>query len=141
MIDVENLVFTKIRSAIKSEYPDMLVSSETLDVPASFPCACIVEEDNSIYRNSQVFTGSENHVNLMYSVNVYTNNVSGKKSEAKKIIDIIDNAFRGIGFNRTMKNPIPNRDSSIYRITARYEGIVANGQTIGEDTIYQVYGR
>lgn len=141
MIDVENLVITKIRSQLKSAYPTILITSEIVDIPSSFPCVCIQESDNYTYKKSKDSAGAEHHANLMYSVNVYSNKEQGKKAECKEIFNVVDNAFMGIGFNRIMKNPIPNKDASIYRITGRYEGIVAEGQQIGADTIYQVYGR
>ena len=90
---------------------------------------------------SSITSSPETSENLMYSVNVYSNKEQGKKAECKEIFNVVDNAFMSIGFNRIMKNPIPNKDASIYRITGRYEGIVAEGQQIGADTIYQVYGR
>ncbi|MCQ2544313.1 MAG: hypothetical protein MJ126_09135 [Lachnospiraceae bacterium] len=141
MIDVENLVITKIREQVKTIYPDVAITSKITDVPSSFPCISIQEEDNSIYAKSQDATGAEYHAKVMYSVNVYSNKEQGNKAEAKDLMSVVDNAFRNIGFNRTMKSPVPNRDVSIYRITARYEAIVAESQEIGDDTVYQVYGR
>ena len=66
----------------------------------------------------------ESAVSLMYEVNVYTNSVGYKKSEAKDIMETIDNEFSKMGFTRTMCNPVSNlQDATIYRIVARYEGI------------------
>ena len=46
-------------------------------------------------------TNIENAVTLMYSVNVYTNTVGYKKSEAKEIMATVDDEFTKLGFART----------------------------------------
>lgn len=145
MIDVENLVFTTIRNKLKTEYTNIQVTGEYVEVPASFPSVSIEQSDNAVYKNTQDAQGVEHHASLMYSVNVYSNKQSGKKSEAKGIMSVVDTAFKSIGFTRTMSNPIPNKDSSIYRITARYEAIVDEGMLSSSGsaitTTYRVYGK
>ena len=81
----------------------------------------------------------EHHTRVLYEVNVYSNKTSGAKSEAKKILEIVDSSFQNMKFTRTFKQPIPNADKTIYRIVARYEAVIAEYQTIGEDKVYQVY--
>ena len=61
----------------------------------------------------------------MYSVNVYTNTVGYKKTEAKDIMETVDEEFTKLGFARTMCNPVSNlQDATIYRIVARYQASV-----------------
>lgn len=144
MIDIENKVFNElanaVRSEFKTEYPNLTVVGEYIDVPPSFPCVTIVEDDNYVYLKSQDDVGIEHHVNVMYSVNIYTNNVNGKKALAKSIADVIDNKMQNLKFTRRMRNQIPNQDRSIYRITMRYSAIVENAR-IDEDgnLTYQIY--
>ena len=66
----------------------------------------------------------------MYEVNVYSNKTSGKKSECKEIIAVIDDILLGLGFTRTMKNPVSMDDATIYRMVTRYTAIVSTNQTI-----------
>ena len=142
MIDVENLVVDTISKALKaSAYSSTLLVSEYTDTPSSFPCVSIIEADNSVYSRTQDNDLKEHHINVMYEVNVYSNKTSGKKTEAKKILNIVDTAFQNIKFTRTFKNSVPNKDKSIYRIVARYEAVIGEEQTIGSDKIYQVYRR
>ena len=140
MIDVENLVIDTISKAIKaSAYSTTLVVSEYTDTPSSFPCVSVIEMDNYTYRNSQDNDLKEHHTNVMYEVNVYSNKESKSKSEAKAILEIVDTAFQNIKFTRTVKQAIPNRDKSIYRIVARYEAVIGEEQTINGNKVYQVY--
>ena len=111
-------------SALREIFPDSFVSGEYTDVPAKFPAVTIVEEDNSIVQRMRT-TNIENAVNLMYSANVYTNTVGYKKSEAKDIMETVDEEFTKLGFARTLCNPVANlQDATIYRMVARYEATV-----------------
>lgn len=141
MIDVENLVIDTITKAIHSEtgYSDTLVVSDYTDSPSSFPCVSIIEADNYTLRRTQDDDLKEHHTNVMYEVNVYSNKANKSKTEAKKLMNIVDNAFQNIKFTRTFKQAIPNKDKTIYRIAARYTAIIGEAQTIGDDTVYQVY--
>lgn len=139
MIDIENIVFNTVANSILEKFPSASIYSESVEAPSSFPCVCIVEEDNYTYRDSQDTSLIENHSNLMYSVNVYSNKKNGKKTEAKKILDLVDETMQGMKFTRILKSPMPNVDRSIYRISARYTTVVARGKEINENIVFQMY--
>ena len=142
MIDVENLVIDTISKALKaSAYSSTLVVSDYTDTPSSFPCVSVIEMDNYTYRRTQDNDLKEHHTSVMYEVNVYSNKSSGSKSEAKKIMEIVDTAFQNMKFTRTVKQAIPNKDKTIYRIVARYEAVIGEGKVIDKNTVYQVYRR
>lgn len=144
MIDIENVVFDKVAKAVRTQfataYPKIKVYGEYVAVPAEFPCVNIVEDNNETYQRSITLDNLENHAQVVYSVAVYTND-NKKKQSAKTIIKYIDEQFRNMGFVRTMVSQIPNQDRTIYRIVARYSGVVDKGHTVGNNTIYKVYGR
>lgn len=124
MIDVESFLFNQIAGILRFQY-NVYVSGEYVDSPAKFPAVTIVEINNGLYQKMRTAAPNlENAVSLTYEVNVYTNSIGYKKSEAKKILETIDNEFSNMGFTRTMCNPVSNlQDATIYRIVARYEGI------------------
>ena len=128
MIDIESFLFSRIAGVLRTSYEGIFVSGEYVDSPAKFPSVTIVESDNSVLQKMMTIAPNlENAVSLMYEVNVYTNSVGYKKSEAKDIMETIDNEFSKMGFTRTMCNPVSNlQDATIYRIVARYEGIADN---------------
>ena len=56
---------------------------------------------------------------------------SGKKTECKAIIALIDSKMEALGFTRTLMNPVPNEeDATVYRMVARYGAIVSKNKTI-----------
>ena len=131
MINIESEVFEIVAKAIRFEYPDAYVVGEYVKSPSQFPCVSIVEIDNVAYDRTQSSLSIENHANITYEVNIYSNKSSGKKSECKAIASLIDNEFATLGFSRTMLQPIPNLDdATIYRMTGRYRGVVSKEKVI-----------
>jgi hypothetical protein len=131
MIDIENDVFSAIATDLRAEYPSIYVVGEYVKTPSKFPCVSIIEMDNQSYRNTEDSASSENHVSVMYEVNIYSNKTAGKKMECKVIASLIDERMLALGFARTMLQPIPNLDdSTIYRIVGRYSAIVSQGKEI-----------
>lgn len=130
MIDVENEIFNIVARAIRDVYPDIYISGEYVKSPSTFPAVAIVEMDNTVYVKTQT-NEVENHAELMYEVNIYSNKTSGKKSECKDIASLIDNEMAALGFSRTMLQPIPNMDdATIYRMTGRYRAVVSKDKLI-----------
>ena len=126
MIDIENTVFNTVATKVRGQYPDIYMTGEYVKSPSSFPAASLVEMDNAT-RTDTVDSGSnENHANVMYEVNVYSNKTTGKKSECKEIIALIDEEMLAMGFERVTLTPVPNmNDSTIYRMVGRYRATVS----------------
>ena len=136
MIDIENDVFSYIASALRGEYPGIYVVGEYIAGPSSFPAVTVVEANN-VVRRSMRADRIENAADVTYDVNVYSNKVSGKKTEAKQIADFIDGLMEAKGFTRTLRQQVPNfMDASIFRMTIRYEATVGREKD-GSYLIYQ----
>lgn len=131
MIDIENQVFTKVVTAIKVDYPTIAAYGETVAAPAVFPAVTIEEADNHVYEKTQSSDHIENHAGLMYEINVYSNLATGKKSQCKSIMKLIDAEMSELGFTRTMSGSVKNlNDVTIYRMVSRYKGIVSTDEKI-----------
>ena len=126
MIDIESQVFDRVVKRVREQFPDIFMTGEYVSSPPSFPASSLVEMDNST-RESTIDSGSnENHANVMYEVNVYSNKTTGKKSECKAIIALIDKEMTAMGFVRVSLTPVPNEyDSTIFRMVGRYRAAVS----------------
>lgn len=130
MIDIEPEVFDDVSKAVRNEYPNVYMTGEYVRVPPSFPCVSLIEADNQIYRNTRDSGHIENHVQVIYEVNVYSNKTKWKKTECKAIISLIDSRMESLGFTRTILTPVPNEQDGIYRMVGRYRAIVSRDKTI-----------
>lgn len=131
MIDVEIDVFNKVYNAILAEYPSAYITGEYVRMPESFPHVSLIEMSNTVYERASALSKIENAVRVMYEANIYSNLVTGKKSQCKAILAILDSEMEDMGFIRTQAQPTPNlEDATIYRIVARYERIIANNEEV-----------
>ena len=138
-MEIENLVFDTVATALRAEYTGIFVTGETINAPSVFPAASISEMDSSTYLKTM--TGlKENHSTFMYQADVYSNLPYGRKKQCKDIMNTIDAQMLAMGFIRLGKSPlaIPSGDTTVYRMVARYKGIA--GVSIDAKAI-QIYGR
>ena len=127
MIDIENQVYSKIRTELLLTYPQINMPQAYTPQVTTFPCV-IVEEKTNLPNVSTITTHStENYSDLMYEINIYTNSTT-KKTDAKAIRNIINDIMMNyFGMERNYCSNIPNLvDSSIYRIVLRYTCKVDN---------------
>lgn len=156
MVDIENQIFSIVSQALdlrffevidymnenypglNNKYPSssvnlndpVFVTGEYVDSPTKFPAVSIIQIDDSVYRKMMT-NRIENHTKMTFEVNCYSNLAGYKKAEAKALMNIVDEEFSRLGFVRTMRSPAPNiLDATIYRIVARYEGVIENATHI-----------
>ena len=131
MIDIENEVFNRVATRVREQFPDIFMVGEYVSSPSSFPAVSLMEMDNSILESTVDSGSNENHANVMYEVNVYSNKTAGKKTECKAIMALIDEEMTAMGFVRSTLTPVPNEyDSTIYRMVGRYRAAVSTDHKI-----------
>lgn len=124
MIDYEREIYTHVVERVQALHGNVEFSGIDERLPSKFPFVSLVEADNAT-RTDTIDSGSfENHVNVMYEVNVYSNKSGGRKAECRAILATIDETFVRMGFARTMRNPVSMDDATIYRMAARYTAAI-----------------
>lgn len=136
MIDIENYIFDNISKELRNQFQNIFVKSEYVKNVSEFPCVFINEKTNAVVQETSDEI-IENHVNLMYQIDIFSNLTSGKKAECKRILKVVDDKMVEMGFVRILCEPIENlEDATIYRITARYSAIVGR-EINGVNQIYR----
>lgn len=120
MIDVENKIYSPIRTALVNAYDGIFVTSEPTATSAKFPAVSIVQQDNYMSINHLDNSGTERFATIMFQVDVYSNKASGRKSQCKEIMNVIDTMLYGMNFTRLSLTPVPMANEGYYRLTARY---------------------
>ena len=124
MIDIENELYTELASILYTEFPGIFVTGEVVVKPPSFPTVSIIEQSNTTLTTTLTQKLEENHAIVMYQIEVFSNKVTGKKSECKAILSVIDKIMQEFNFTRGFSNPVINfADTNIYRIVTRYQAI------------------
>ena len=120
MIDLENIIYTKVANIVRERHPGVFVSGELDLNPAKFPCVYIEEADNYVLEKTSDNKTIENHAVLMYEINVFSNKTVGRKSEAKAIFSTVNDAFEEMGFTRQTIQPLNADHATKYRMVGRY---------------------
>lgn len=144
MIDIETAVFDRVRNALReaflSDYPDLTVLSNRPEVHQKFPCVILKQDDNAAYTKAQTASTEEEFAEVMFTLEVYTSNISGADTLAKKIGDVADRELSKLYFTRSFFREIPNADRKLRRYTGRYRAIVRKYTVNGVDK-YLLYRR
>ena len=123
MIDKENEVFTRVREQILEDFPTAAVDSSYQAVPSGFPHVSFYMSDAFTPQEQLDTAALPKFVSMTFEAQVYSNKDFGKKEEAKKIMRIIVDQMARMNFRLIICTPVQNlQDSSIYRLTARFEG-------------------
>lgn len=131
MIDVENQVYTAVATTLRNRFNKIYVTGTYTPKPPRFPCVFFMETDNSTWMDSADSDSLENHVSVTYTADIYSVKQTGAKSECKKIASVVDEVMGRLGFERTSFGRTPNElDSTVYRITIMYEGIVSKDEVV-----------
>ena len=130
MIDVESQVYTKVANALLAAYPGILVTSRTIFEPAEYPCVCIEQTDSYALARTRDSASTQNHMEIAYTVNVFSNMPNTAKSEAKAIMNLVDETMTDLGFTVMGIVPMAMSEAQKYRLTARYRAVVGKDETI-----------
>lgn len=129
MIDYEVDIYDEVVQRVREVFPKgkLEISADTIKKPAKLPYMSIEEINNYTDERSMTADDGDKFAVVTYDVNVYTNDISGKKLHAKRILAVADEAFVSLNFRRVQKDITPNlSDATVYRITARYRAIVGD---------------
>lgn len=132
MIDIEAKVYSPIATALKAAYSNIFVTSEPTPISEKPLVVGIVQMDNYMSINRMDNSGRERFSTLMFQVDVYSNKQTGKKSQCKEVMNVVDKMMFDMNFTRLSLTPIPSPETGYYRYTARYRA-----ETDGE-TLYRL---
>lgn len=126
MIDYANEVFTTVARAVRDNHTGATVMGEYTRKPAKFPTVTVDEISNVMVGWLEDSSNEEKFAGVTYRIQVFSNNSSRKKSEAREIFATVDAEMRRLGFRRVTYTTMPEiYKSTIYQITATYEAVIS----------------
>lgn len=130
MLDFSDEIYSWLTYSLREKFPKIYTTKTETAAPPVFPAVSIVQENNVTYQRTRD-ARLENHVSVMFQMDIYTNDKDNKERQAQEIRDTVSDLMQSIGFNRTMCKPTPNlADMSIYRITMRFTGIIGKDRVV-----------
>ena len=126
MIDQMNEVFTAVAKTVRKAHTGTTVTGEYTRTPSKFPAVTLDEIQNVMVDYLEDSSNEEKFSGVTYRLQVFSNKQTGKKAEARAIFATADAEMRRMGFRRVTYTTTPEiYNSTIYSITATYEGIVS----------------
>lgn len=126
MIDFYNEIFTTVAQAVRADHKGTVVTGEYTRTPSKFPAVTLDETQNITMGDLVDSSHEENYSGVTYRLQVFSNKQNGKKAQARAIFSTADDALRGMGLRRVTYTTTPEiYDSTIYSITATYEGVIS----------------
>lgn len=129
MIDPEPYVFDRVARAVLDRYPNAYVTSRYVEAPPQFPAVMVTQPDSSSLPGGADSSLRERFAVVTFKAEVCSNSESSAKSECKEIISVISEVMAKLNMTRRQCGPAPNAaDPSIYRMTARFTGVVGEDE-------------
>lgn len=123
MIDIENKLYTLLRTALHAEGFTNL-AGDYREINDTYPYVYIQMINNSVESNYSDSGNIENFARQDFQIEIYTDG-STKKTQAKTIADIVDSVLNETGLRRMFYSFVPNfNDVSKSRLILRYTGLV-----------------
>lgn len=128
MIDKSNEIFTIVANAIKEQFNDVTVIGESINTPSKFPTVTLDEISNiPTEQDSRPLSA---YALVTYRVQVFSNAIA-KRSEARRILAIVDETLQRLNFTCKSMSTLPEiYNSKIYQINANYEAVIKEDGTI-----------
>ena len=124
MIDFSNEIFSAVAESLRSVFSGITVKGEYVDVPSTFPTVTIDEIRNVPF--SVDGARRNKYANVTYRVQVFSNSVDGKRAEARKIYNVVDEILQQYNLHCVSFTTTPTiYNAEIYSITATHTGVVS----------------
>ena len=123
-------VFNYVATIVDSEFDDVKITSRREPVSKHFPLVYLHEMNRTRPYQYATLASDDDQWVSTFEAEVYTNDSNGNMDSAFGIMDIVEGAFKTLGYFMTFCQPIDNIDPLIVRINARFERQLGAGDVI-----------
>lgn len=124
-----NQIFTYVCHKVKEYNESVFVTSGRIYATSRFPTVSLDQIEYSPQRETINLDGES--YRSTWEAQAFCDNASGGEEEARKLIQVVEEAFRSIGFRMTTNFPTENtKEITIKRRVARFTRILCNGDEI-----------
>ena len=125
--ELQTIIFTPIHN----EYSDCIMLNAYTSAPSKFPCVVIVLSDNGTTSSMRDSSGDDNFHDITITIEVYSNLVNGKKTQAEAIMNKAPGVLLPKNFRQVYCRPTSNlNDATVYSLKAAFTATVDNNNTI-----------
>lgn len=123
-----NAVYTVVKTAIQSSYPNAYFTSRFVAKPASFPACYIHEIDRDRPIENIHLDFSDVQWESVFEIQVVSNNATAAASEAYAIMDLARAAFSSLYYREFSETNIDG--GTQFKIIGRFRRIIGGGDVM-----------
>ena len=125
MFEIQREVFTTVSNAILTVSPSCRITNAFIYAPAEFPAVAIVLSNDGTKTSTRDSSKTDKFRDITVTVDVYSNKVDGKKTEAESLMQTVIDTLYPLNFEMVSCKPASNiNNASNYRITATFTATV-----------------
>ena len=125
----QNGIYTKVRKAVKTDYPSANVTQTYAPTPSKFPTVFVREVGHFTPPVTASFSNAQDVYETTWEAQVFSNKTSGAKEQAYGIMDSVKSAFRAMYFLETFEAPL-DQNTTYFVLVARFRRIIGSGEKI-----------
>lgn len=126
-----NELFTHVATEVREKHEGTKVMGENTRMPSQFPLVALDETRNVSLEKYEDSSLLEKYTGITLKLQVFSNKETGKKAECRAIFQTADTVLRHYGLSRKTYTTTPDiYNSTIYQITATYEGVISSDGVI-----------
>lgn len=126
LIDVSDIVFTKVKYTVKAKYPLADYTNAIQGSPTTFPCLYINQFDNPVSDTNLV--NDECAVSSNVQIKAFTTGTTATTT-ARGMLALADEAMRKMGYRRTF-GPKDMEVTNPTQWVSRYARTIASGDVV-----------
>lgn len=123
-------VYTYMRNALVASHSGIYVTSRREPVTKQFPAVRLAEVNRTRTQQYATLANDDDQYVSIFEAEVFSNKKNTALSEAYKVLDTVENAFKRLGYFETFCEPLDNADPSVVRILARFTKQIGKGDNI-----------
>lgn len=127
----KNAIYTRVRNAIKTAYPDANVTASINKMPSKFPTVYI--HRSSYFEPTSVLTlsNAQDFWDWTFNVQVWTDS-SSKQEDAYNIMSVARRAFKDLGFFQSSDEGVidDGAESTIFKLTSNFRRLIGSGESM-----------
>lgn len=130
MLFHRDYVFNYVATVVNNSYDGLRITSRLEPVQKVFPIVYIHETNRMRPQQFATLASDDDQWVSTFEAEVYTNDSNGAMDSAYSIMDVVEGAFKQLGYFLVFCQPIDNIDPLVVRVFARFERQLGAGDVI-----------
>ena len=123
-------VYTYVRNALVADTASVYVTARREPVTKTFPAVRIAEVNRTRSQQYATLANDDDQYVSVFETEIFSNKKNGALTEAYGLLEVVEKAFKELGYFETFCEAIDNIDPSVFRLLSRFTKQTGKGDDI-----------